>query len=90
MSEVRDNPASSRFELDTGAGLAFSEYRLADGVLIIRHTEVPEELEGRGIGSRLARGVLEQARARGLKVVARCPFVAGYIRRHPEYQDLVS
>lgn len=88
MSEIRDNPGSGRFELDAGAGVAFAEYVLQDGVLEIRHTEVPQELEGQGIGSRLARGVLEIARARGLKVVPRCPFVAAYMRRHPEYEDL--
>lgn len=88
MSEVRDNPAERRFELDAGAGVAFSEYALRDGVLEVRHTEVPPALEGQGIGSRLARGLLEQARARGLKVVARCPFVAGYMKRHPEFDDL--
>ncbi|HEX5780095.1 MAG TPA: GNAT family N-acetyltransferase [Xanthobacteraceae bacterium] len=88
MADVTDNPALNRFELSTGAGTAISEYRLRDGVLEIRHTEVPEELEGQGIGSRLARGVLEAARARGLKVVARCPFVAAYMKRHPEYDDL--
>ena len=88
MAEVRDNVAEGRFEMSTGAGLAFSEYRLRDGVLHIMHTEVPPELEGQGIGSRLARGVLEAARARGLKVVARCPFVAAYMKRHKEFDDL--
>ena len=88
MSEVRDNPAEGRFEMSTGGGLAFSEYRLKDGVLQIMHTEVPGELQGQGIGSRLARGVLETARARGLKVVPRCPFVAAYMKRHTEFDDL--
>ena len=89
MSEVRDNPAEGRFELSTGAGLAFSEYRLVGGVLHVMHTEVPQALEGQGIGSTLARGVLEIARERGLKVKARCPFVAAYIKRHPEFNDLL-
>ena len=89
MSEVRDNPAEDRFELSTGAGLAFSEYRLVGDVLHVMHTEVPQALEGQGIGSKLARGVLEIARERGLKVVARCPFVAAYIKRHPEFNDLL-
>jgi predicted GNAT family acetyltransferase len=55
----------------------------------LTHTEVPQELSGRGIGSRLARGVLDDIRAAGLKVVAKCPFMAGYIGKHPEYADLV-
>ena len=87
-AEVRDNPAESRFEMSTGAGLAISEYQLRGGVLHIMHTEIPPELEGQGIGSRLARGVLDAARARGLKVVPRCPFVAAYMKRHKEYDDL--
>jgi predicted GNAT family acetyltransferase len=54
------------------------------------HTEVPKELEGRGIGSALVRGLLEIARAQGLKVQAVCPFVKAYLDRHPEYADLLS
>jgi predicted GNAT family acetyltransferase len=51
---------------------------------------VPQELSGRGIGSRLARGVLHDIRAAGLKIAAKCPFMAGYIAKHPEYADLVQ
>jgi predicted GNAT family acetyltransferase len=87
-AEVRDNPDESRFEMSTGAGLAISEYQLRGGVLHIMHTEVPKELEGQGMGARLARGVLDAARARGLNVVPRCPFVAAYMKRHKEYDDL--
>jgi predicted GNAT family acetyltransferase len=53
-------------------------------------TEVPEALEGQGIGSALARGALDDVRAQGLQVIPLCPFVAAFIRRHPEYLDLVS
>ena len=53
------------------------------------HTEVPAELAGRGLASRLARTALNLARDRGVKVVVRCPFVTEYIARHPEYHDLV-
>lgn len=88
MADIIDNKEEGRFELPTGGGVAFSEYSLSDGVLTVKHTEVPQELEGQGIGSQLARGVLEAARARGLKVVARCPFVKAYMKRHPEYDDL--
>ena len=88
MTDIIDNKEGGRFELRAGGGVAFSEYSFADGVLTVKHTEVPQELEGQGIGSQLARGVLEQARARGLKVVARCPFVNAYMKRHPEYDDL--
>jgi uncharacterized protein len=61
---------------------------LAPGVITFTHTEVPAELGGRGIGSQLARGALEQVRARGLKVVSRCEFMAGYIAKHSEHGDL--
>lgn len=87
-NDVRDNPARQRFELDLDGHTAFATYRRADGVLTILHTEVPKELNGRGIGSKLARGLLDIARAEGLKVKPLCPFVAAYMDKHPEYADL--
>jgi predicted GNAT family acetyltransferase len=89
-SPVRDNTARSRFELDADGGTAFSNYRLSPGVITFLHTEVPPELEGRGIGSRLVQGALEAARAQGLKVVPRCPFFAHYIATHPQFADLLA
>ena len=89
-SPVRDNPAQSRFELDAGGVTAFMKYRLAGNVMSLDHTETPVEARGRGIASQLVRGVLEEARSRGLKVVPRCPFVTAYIARHPEFRDLVA
>jgi len=89
-AEVRDNTEQHRFELDADGHLAVSYYRLADGVITFKHTEVPKELEGRGIGSRLVRGELEAARTRGLKVIAQCPFVAAYIAKHAEFADLLQ
>src|SRR5215831_12008583 len=80
--EVRNNPASNRFELDVDGHTAASYYRLAPGVITFTHTEVPPELEGHGVGSRLVRGALESARAQGLKVVPQCPFVAAYMAKH--------
>jgi predicted GNAT family acetyltransferase len=91
MSEpVRDNAERHRFELDADGHVAFSTYRREDGVLTVLHTEVPKALEGRGIGSRLARGMLDIARAQGLKVRPLCSFVKAYIDRHPEYADLLG
>lgn len=89
MSDVRQNSAHHRFELDTDGHTAVAHYRLSPGVITFTHTEVPEALSGKGIGSRLARGALEAARAQGLKVVAECPFVRGYIAKHPEFADLL-
>jgi hypothetical protein len=85
---VVDNPARSRFEMALDGGTAFASYRRAGDVLIVPHTEVPAQLEGRGFGSMLVKGVLELARAQGLKVRPACPFVADYMRRHPEYDDV--
>ena len=86
---IRDNTADHRFELDLDGGMAMMYYRLEPGVITLLHTEVPPALGGHGIGSGLVRGVLDIVRARGLKVVAKCPFVAAYMGRHPEYNDLI-
>ena len=87
-NNVRDNTDRHRFELDADGHVAFSNYKRADGVLTILHTEVPKALEGHGIGSGLIRGVLDIARAEGLKVKPLCPFAKAYMDRHPEYNDL--
>ncbi len=79
---------ASAFELDADGHVAFSNYSRTGNVLTILHTEVPKELEGHGTGSALIRGVLDIARAQGLKVVPQCPFAKAYIERHPEYADL--
>jgi predicted GNAT family acetyltransferase len=87
-ASVRDNPALSRFELDVGGHTAFATYRLSPGVITFLHTEVSPQIHERGIGSRLVQGALEAVRARGLKVIPRCSFVAHYLDKHPEFQDL--
>ncbi len=89
MSDVRDNKAESRFELEVDGHTAFAYYQLSPGTITFTHTEVPPALGGQGVGSRLAKGALEMARAQKLKVVAQCPFVAAYMGKHPEYQDLI-
>jgi predicted GNAT family acetyltransferase len=89
-SMVTDNVAEHRFELEVPGGVAFATYRLAPGVVTILHTEVPEALSGKGLGSELAKGLLDMIRARGEKVIPRCKFVAAFIGKHPEYQELVS
>jgi uncharacterized protein len=90
MSAVRDNRTRSRFELDVEGGTAFANYRLTPQAIIITHTETPRSLRGRGIASELVRGALELIRADGHKVIAGCGFVADYLRKHPEYADLVA
>jgi uncharacterized protein len=87
---VRDNTALSCFELDAGDGTAFMNYRLTGGVISLNHTETPVEARGRGIASQLVGGVLDVARARGLKIVPRCPFVVTYLDKHPEFRDMLA
>ena len=87
---LRDNTEAHRYELDVDGEIASVYYRLAPGVITLVHTEVPEALGGRGIGSKLVREVLEDVRTKGLKVVARCPFVAAYMGKHPEFNDLLQ
>jgi hypothetical protein len=89
-NEVRYNHALGRYELDVDGHVAVAYAKRADGVVTFTHTEVPKALEGRGIGSRLAKGALALVRAEGHKVIAQCPFIAGYLKKHPEFADLVA
>jgi len=87
---IADNPAERRYEAHVGDRLAgFAEYRAMPGRIVFIHTEVLPEFEGRGVGSRLAAGALDDVRARGLGMTPKCPFIAAYVRRHPQYADLV-
>jgi|ADGO01.1.fsa_nt_gi predicted GNAT family acetyltransferase len=87
--EVRNNETLQRFELETDAGTAFIAYSMDGDAVSLDHTEVPDALAGRGIGSALVKGTLELIAARKQKIVPRCSFVAAYLQRHPEYQSLV-
>jgi predicted GNAT family acetyltransferase len=88
MMQVTDNPAQHRYELALDGHVAYASYRRDGGVLLVYHTEVPREFEGRGIGSALVKGMLEHARTQGLQVKPLCSFVSAYMRRHPETADL--
>ena len=89
--QVVDEPARQRYEARIGDRVAgFTEYRAVRGRVILVHTEVDPPFEGRGIGSRLASGALDDIRARGLKVTVKCPFIAAFLKRHPAYLDLVA
>jgi predicted GNAT family acetyltransferase len=88
--DVYQNTDDNRFELDISGAVAAAYYELAPGVITFMHTEVPAELNGRGIGSRLIKGALDAVRAQGLRVVAKCPFVSAYIAKHAEYADLLT
>lgn len=87
---VRDNKTLHRFEIEADGITAFLKYRRADGIVTFIHEEVPKAAEGHGIGSALAKGALDLVRAAGEKLIAACPFIANYIRKHPEYRDLLA
>ena len=89
-NSVHDNRAAQRFEMDIAGKSAFITYRRSPGVVTFLHAEVPRELRGQGIGSRLVRAALELARAEGNKVVPRCPFVADFVMKHADLQDLLA
>jgi predicted GNAT family acetyltransferase len=87
---VSDAPERDRFEVTVDGELAgFIDYRSRRGLLALTHTEVEDRFEGRGLGGRLARFALDQAREQGLAVLPFCPFVNEWIRRHPGYEELV-
>jgi hypothetical protein len=88
--EVRNNGADSQYELEVDGQLALAAYQLRDGRITFTHTEVPDALEGRGIGSKLIKAALDDARAQGLKVVPACPFVKHYMDKNSETQDLLA
>lgn len=90
LGQVQDNKVRSRFELTIQGATAVAQYKLDGHVLHLTHTVVPLDVEGKGVGSHLVRGALEEARRRGLKVDPVCPFVRAYIERHPEYSDLLA
>lgn len=87
---VRHEPENRRFVLGEGAAQAELSYQRVDDVLVYHHTFVPPALRGQGIASELAHFALRYARDNGLKVRPTCPFVAAFIRRNPQYRDLVA
>jgi predicted GNAT family acetyltransferase/glutaredoxin len=90
-AEIVDVPEKSRYELRLdGRLIGLAAYRRRDGRIALTHTEVDESCEGRGFGSRLAEAALDDARRQGLEILPLCPFIAHYVERHPEYQELVA
>jgi len=88
---LTDNAEAHRFELHKDGVLAArSEYNLLKGAVMFTHTEVSPQFEGQGLGSKLAVFALDDVRKRGLQVIPVCQFIAGFIRKHAEYRDLVS
>jgi len=88
--QVFHNAAAHRYEAVVDGHLSICEYEQADGRMVFTHTVVPGELRGRGIAEKLLRVALADARAAGCKVVPACSYVAKFIERHQEYQDLLA
>ncbi|MDO6388614.1 GNAT family N-acetyltransferase [Pontibacter sp. BT731] len=87
--EVKDNPAKNRFETTIDGHTAVIDYKLKPGVMTVLHTEVPKEVEGRGIAGTLTRYALKHIEANQLELVPLCPYMRSYLKKHPEYQYLV-
>jgi uncharacterized protein len=87
--KIENNQSAQRWEAQVDGHIAVAEYRLRGDTIFFIHTEVPSELEGQGVASKLVKTALDDARTQHLAVVPFCPFVAGYIRRHPDYKALV-
>ena len=88
---MTDNRERSRYELRSGERVAgWIDYFRSDGVVAMTHAEVQSDLRNQGLGERMVHDALEDARGRGAQVRPLCPFVAAYVRRHPEYEDVVA
>ncbi len=91
MRKIVHNTDASRYECDLGGDIAVIDYiEMGDGVVAFVHTGVPAQYEGQGIASELTRAALQDCRERGVKVRPACSFAAGYVRRHPEWEDLLG
>lgn len=90
-TSVKNNAHRHRFELDTDGKLSVVDYQtIDDETLALVHTEVDESLEGQGVGSHLVEGVLQYVEQNNLKIVSTCPFISTYIKRHPDWNRVVS
>lgn len=87
---VTENKEKKRFETRVGERLALIEYIRAENKIYLTHTEVPNELEGKGIASSMVKQVLQQIKDEGLELVPLCPFVASYLKRHPEWKEILA
>jgi predicted GNAT family acetyltransferase len=85
-----NNESAEQWELTVDGHQAFIAYERTGDRIVYLHTEVPPELEGRGVASTLAKAALDDARARHQTIVPLCPFVSSYIKRHPEYEELID
>jgi predicted GNAT family acetyltransferase len=88
--KLRVNTSLNQFELEVGTDMAFIEYKLSGDKLFLIHTEVPQALEGKGVGSAIVQKTLQYARDNSYKIVPLCPFVQTYLQRHKDWNDIVA
>lgn len=88
--KIKENTEKKRFEAEVENRIALIEYIRAEDKMYLTHTEVPTELEGKGIASSMARQVLQRIKDENLKLVPLCPFIASYIKRHPEWKEILA
>ena len=87
--KLYNNEDNNRYEFHFKEYRPFIQYRLRGNTIVLLHTEVPDELEGQGIGTELVKSVLADIRSRGLKLKPYCPFVKSFINENPEWKDLL-
>ena len=88
--DVEHNVAQKRFEMQIGDQMAMVKYILGSSEIIFTHTEVPEAFEGQGVASKIAKVAIEYAKGQGLRIRPMCPYMAAYIKRHPEYHSITA
>ncbi len=88
--EVIHNQEKKRFEIQIGDQIAMVKYILGSSEIIFTHTEVPEAFEGHGVAGKMAKVAIEYAKAQGLRIRPMCPYMAAYIKRHPEYHSITA
>jgi predicted GNAT family acetyltransferase len=88
--EITDNAAAERYDLEIDGKIVFARYRRDGATLAIRHVEAPPSLRGTGAASALMAAIMRLARAEGLSVTPLCSYAVWWLRRHPEYRDLVG
>lgn len=86
--DIRHNPSANRFETTVENSLSVIDYSLHGNELALTHVGVPRAVEGRGIAGELTQAALDWARAQKYRVIPICPYVAAWLRRHPDYADL--
>ena len=87
---LRDNTDRKQFELSVEGFTARVEYMIMSNKIFLTHTEVPRELEGKGVGSKIVKLAFEEIEKRGLKLIPLCPFVAKYLTKHPEWKKILA